>query len=48
MDADGWRVQLAPGEGLVVRSGRSLLLALPKGADQETFVDALRDTIETV
>jgi hypothetical protein len=48
MDADAWRVQLAAGNGLVVRSGRSLLLALPKGDEQEAFVDALRDAVEAV
>jgi hypothetical protein len=46
MDADGWRVQLSPGDGLVVRSGRSLLLALPKGDAQEAFVDAVRAAID--
>lgn len=46
MDADTWRVQLASGDGLVVRSGRALLLALPKGAEQESFVDGLQASID--
>jgi hypothetical protein len=48
MDAQAWRVQLAPGNGLVVRSGRAVLLALPKGDQQEAFVDALREGIDAV
>lgn len=48
MDAGTWRVQLAAGDGLVVRSGGSLLLALPKGDLQEAFVDALRAAVDAV
>ena len=48
MDADTWQVQLAPGDGLVARSGRVLLLARPKGVEQESFTAALREAIEAV
>jgi hypothetical protein len=48
MDADAWRVQLASGDGLVVRSGSTLLLALPKGDQQEAFIDSVRDAVTAV
>jgi hypothetical protein len=48
MAADAWTVQLASGDGLVVRTGATLLLALPKGDQQEAFIDSVRAAVTQV
>lgn len=46
MDWQSWRVQVAPGNGVVSRTGGSLLVARPDSPSQEAFLDELLAAVE--
>ncbi len=46
MDWQSWQVQVAAGDGVVARTGGSLVVALPGSPAQEAFVDALLAAVE--